>query len=250
MEYFSATNSKKSPTLVFLHGWGGSWASWSPVLERLKTDFNLFAFDLPGFGNQPIQIPYYLDNYVDFVTNILKTRKIKKPILIGHSFGGAVISKIAAENLYPIKKLILIDAAAIRHPYSFRQKITLKIVSSVKKILSLPLIRVIMPPIQKLYYHSTNQQNSDYAALKGNPIMQKTFQHVIKDDLSSLLTKIKTPTLIIWGENDLSTPLTDGQKINSLITNSKLIIYPNSTHFSYLENQDIFISDVKKFIQK
>ncbi len=249
MEYFSTTNSKNSPTLVFLHGWGGSWASWSPILERLKKNFDLFAFDLPGFGNQSIQIPYYLDNYVDFVINLLKTRKIKNPILIGHSFGGAVISKIAAENLYPIKKLILVDAAAIRHPYSFRQLITLKTISSIKKILSLPLIKVIMPPIQKLYYRSTNQQNSDYAALKDNPIMQKTFQHIIKDDLSALLTKIKTPTLIIWGEDDLSTPLADGQKINSLISNSKLIIYPNSSHFSYLENQDIFVNDIKKFIK-
>ncbi len=250
MEYFSTTNSKKSETLVFLHGWGGSWASWSPILERLKEDFNLFAFDLPGFGNQPIQIPYHLDNYVDFVINLLKTRKIKNPILIGHSFGGAVITKIAADQKYRLNKIILVDAAAIRHPYSPRQLMTINTVSSIKKILSLPIIKTILPPIQKIYYKATHQQDSDYATLKDQPILQKTFQNLIQHDLSKILHRIKVPTLVIWGENDLSTPLADGQKINSLIPRSKIIIYPNSSHFSYLENQDIFVNDIKKFIQK
>jgi pimeloyl-ACP methyl ester carboxylesterase len=250
MEYFSTTDSKNSPPLVFLHGWGGSWTSWSPIIQRLKENFNIFAFDLPGFGNQKIDKAFNLDDYVNFVIKTLKKRKIKNPILIGHSFGGAIISKIAAKNLYPIKKLILVDAAAIRHPYSFRQKITLKLISSIKKILSLPFIKKIIPPIQKIYYYSTKQQNSDYATLKDNPIMQKTFQNVIKDDLSTILTKIKTQTLVIWGENDIETPLADGQTINILIPKSKLIVYPNSSHFSYLENQDTFVKDIKKFIQK
>jgi pimeloyl-ACP methyl ester carboxylesterase len=250
MEYFSTTSSKKSQTLVFLHGWGASWQSWAPIIQRLKDNFNIFAFDLPGFGNQKIEKVMDLDSYINFVIKTLKKRKIKNPILIGHSFGGAIASKITSKNLYPIKKLILVDAAAIRHPYSFRQKTTLKLISSIKKILFLPLIKKIIPPIQKIYYYSTNQQNSDYAALKDNPIMQKTFQNVIKNDLSPILNEIKTPTLIVWGENDLSTPLTDGQTINSLIPNSKIIIYPNSSHFSYLENQDTFVSDIKNFIKK
>lgn len=240
MEYFSATNSKNSQTLVFLHGWGGSWASWSPILERLKENFDLFAFDLPGFGNQKIEKAMNLDDYINFVIKTLKTRKIKNPILIGHSFGGAIASKIAAKNLYPIKKLILVDAATIRHPYTKSQKIKFKILKIFKKL---------FPFTRNFYYKITKQENSDYAAIKNNPLLQKTFQTVIQENLSSLISKIKVPTLIIWGENDNEAPLTDGQKINSLIPNSKLIIYPNSGHFSYLENQDIFVNDIKKFIK-
>mgnify|MGYP000951214189 CR=1 FL=1 len=241
-----AKNSQKN--LVFLHGWGGSWQSWYPILERLKADYNIFAPDLPGFGNEPIQIPYHLDNYVDFVINFLKTQKIKKPILIGHSFGGAIATKIATDHSYPLEKIILVDAAAIRHPYSPRQNITINTVSSIKKILSLPIIKTILPTFQKIYYQATHQQDSDYAALKDQPILQKTFQNLIQHDLSKILHRIQVPTLVVWGENDLSTPLVDGQKINSLIPRSKIIVYPNSSHFSYLENQDIFVTDIKNFI--
>ena len=241
MEYFSATNSKNSQTLVFLHGWGGSWQSWSPILERLKENFDLFSFDLPGSGNQKIEKMMNLDDYISFVVKTLKTRKIKNPILIGHSFGGAIASKIAAKKLFPIKKLILVDSATIRHPYTPSQKNKFKILGILKKV---------FPFARNFYYKITKLQNSDYAAIKNNPFLQKTFQNIIQQDLSPIINQIKVPTLIIWGENDTDTPLVDGQKINSLIPKSKLIVYPNSTHFSYLENQDIFVRDIKKFIQK
>lgn len=241
MEYFSAPNSKKNQTLVFLHGWGGCWQSWSPIIERLKNDFDIFAFDLPGFGNQKIDKSLNLDDYVKFTIQTLKNRHIKNPILIGHSFGGAIISQIAAKNLYPIKKIILVDAATIRHPYTQSQKTKFKIIGILKKL---------FPFARNFYYKTKKLQNSDYASLKNNPLLQKTFQTVIQQDLSSIISKIHTPTLIIWGENDLDTPLADGQKIKSLIPNSKLIVYPNSSHFSYLENQDIFVNDIKKFIKK
>lgn len=241
MEYFSTVNPKKSPALVLIHGWGGSWQSWLPIIERLKNDFDIFAFDLPGFGNQNITKSLTLEDYVNFVIQTLKKRHIKNPILIGHSFGGAIISQIAAQKLIPIKKLILIDAATIRHPYTRSQKAKFKILGVLKKA---------FPFSQKLYYRLTNQLKSDYAVLANNPLLQKTFRNVIQQDLSSVIHKINIPTLIIWGEDDLETPLTDGQKINSLIPQSQMIVYPHSSHFSYLENQNTFVDDIKKFIKK
>ncbi|MDD4938444.1 MAG: alpha/beta hydrolase [Candidatus Shapirobacteria bacterium] len=248
--FYSSINKKNKESLIFLHGWGGSWQSWYPILEALKNEFNLYALDLPGFGNQKIEIPYHLDNYVDFIINFIKKNKVKNPILIGHSFGGAIVAKIAADQSIPIKKIILVDAAIIRHPYSLKQEIIIKTVSSVKKILSIPPVHFLLPKIQKIYYKSTGFETSDYAALKNNPILQKTFQNVIKHDLSKILHRIKASCLLIWGENDLETPLADGQRINFLIPKSKIIIYPHSSHFSYLENQDLFLQDIKKFIQK
>ena len=77
--------SNSKPNLVFLHGWGGSWQSWYPILESLKTDYNLYALDLPGSVPNPISKPYYLSNFASYVNNYLKKNKVKNPILIGHS---------------------------------------------------------------------------------------------------------------------------------------------------------------------
>ena len=62
--------------------------------------------------------------------------------------------------------------------------------------------------------------------------MQQTFKNIVNEDLTPYLKQINTETLIIWGEQDLDTPLNDAKKINKLIKNSALIIYPNASHYS------------------
>jgi pimeloyl-ACP methyl ester carboxylesterase len=81
---YSSITKKSQINLVFLHGWGGCWQSWYPILERLKKNFNLYAPDLPGFGKEPLSTPYNLENYVDFVVDFIIKNKMEKPILIGH----------------------------------------------------------------------------------------------------------------------------------------------------------------------
>lgn len=237
--YSSIINSKL-PNLVFLHGWGGCWQSWYPILERLKNDFNLYSPDLPGFGKESINTPYYLENYVDFVVDFVIKNKIKNPILIGHSFSGAIISKIAANKLLPLSKIILVDAASIRHPYSPFQKIKFRLISSLKKV---------FPFTQNIYYKIFKLQNSDYATLKDNPILQQTFKNIIQQDLTNELSKIDTNTLIIWGKNDILTPLSDGLIMQKLIPNSTIKIFEDTSHFSYLDNQQQFITEITNFIK-
>lgn len=237
---FSSIIDKNKANLVFLHGWGGCWQSWYPILERLKKDFNLFAPDLPGFGQEPIKNAYHLNDYVDYVVKYIKNNKIKNPILIGHSFGGAITAKIAIDKKISLSKIILVDAAAIRHPYSSFQKIKFQLINSLKKI---------FPFTQNIYYKIFKLQNSDYAALKNKPILRQTFKNVIQEDLTNELSKINTKTLIIWGKNDSSTPLSDGITMQKLIPNSSIKIFKDTSHFSYLDNQQQFINEIKEFIK-
>lgn len=237
---YSSIINPKAPNLVFLHGWGGCWQSWAPILARLKNDFNLYAPDLPGFGKESISMPYHLENYVDFVIDFIKSQKITNPILIGHSFGGAIISKIAADKLLSLSKIILVDTASIRHPYSPLQKIKFGLINSLKKV---------FPFTQDIYYKIFKLENSDYAALKGKPILQQTFKNVIQQDQTNELSKIDTLTLIIWGKNDVSTPLSDGLTIQKLIPNSSIKIFNDTSHFSYLDDQQQFVDEIKNFIK-
>jgi pimeloyl-ACP methyl ester carboxylesterase len=244
----SSIINSKLPNLVFLHGWGGCWQSWYPILERLQKDFNLYAPDLPGFGREPIPKPYQLDDYVDFVINYIQDNKIKNPILIGHSFGGAIISKIAANHLISLSKIILVDAAPIRHLLTPKQKIVSLAAKSLKIIFNIPLLHRFYQPTKKFLYKSLKLDNSGYSDLE-NPILKKTFTTVIREDLSVILPQINIPTLIIWGERDIATPLVDGQKTHQLIKHSQFIVFSNASHFSYLDNQEQFITEIKKFIK-
>lgn len=224
-------------TLVFLHGWGGNHNSWFPITEKLKKHYKIYAPDLPGFSNTPVSRPYKINDFVDFLEKYLKDNKIVSPILVGHSFGGTIAANFAATH--SISKLILVDAAIVRPSQTLPQKI----IASFS-----PIIKPITAPIRPFIYRLLKLNNSDYYQIT-NSNLKKTFQMVIRQDSTNKLPLIKIPTLIIWGEKDTSTPLNDAQIIHSLILNSKLIVYPNSTHFAYLEHPDKFIKDLKKFIK-
>ena len=64
--------------------------------------------------------------------------------------------------------------------------------------------------------------------------MQKTFKNIVNEDLTKYLSNIKSETLILWGEKDLSTPLKDAKLLEKKINNSALIVLKNASHFSYL----------------
>ena len=80
--------------------------------------------------------------------------------------------------------------------------------------------------------------------------MHKTFQNITKENLKKYYKNINTDTLIIWGSKDKDTPLKDAYLLNKIIKKSKLIIYNEASHFSYLENINTINKNIKDFIEK
>ena len=232
--YQSAINPKK-PSLVFLHGWADSSTSWLPILNKLKTKFNLYAPDLPYPQNQTLT----LNDYCQYVLAFLKSKKIKSPILVGHSLGGAIATQIASSNPKIPKSIILLSSASIRHllpqPWRFLQSFTLPLK---------PIIRPFRKQILKLAHLDA----SDYEILKTKD-EKDTFRNLIHHDQRQTLSKISCPTLILWGDQDSFTPLSDGQKINSLIKKSVFKTFPNSGHFFYLDYQQEVADTITDFIK-
>lgn len=231
------SNNKK--VLVFIHGWGVSSEIFKPLYYFLREDFNVYDLDLPGFGNTPIEKIMTLKNYADFVYEFLKKNQIQNPVIIGHSFGGAVAVKFAL--LYPneILKLILVDASAVRQPR--RQMILIKKIADILKPLLPEKLRKF---ILKLFGYD----KTDYAQIE-SPKLKETFKNVISEDLSPYFSLIKIPTLIIWGEKDLITPLNEGKLIAKNILGAKLEIIKNAGHFVFLEKPEEFIKLIKDFVK-
>ena len=72
---------------------------------------------------------------------------------------------------------------------------------------------------------------------KNSPeVLKETMKNIINEDQKKYLHEIKAPTLLIWGSLDKATPIEDARIMKKLIPDCGLIEYPNSTHFSYLEN--------------
>lgn len=97
-------------TLVFLHYFGGAAVSWKELTEQLSSAYTCIAFDLPGFGQEPLTAPPAVSRYSDFVRKKIKKLGIRHYTLIGHSMGGKVAVQIAidASGTSELQQLILL----------------------------------------------------------------------------------------------------------------------------------------------
>ncbi len=81
-------------------------------------------------------------------------------------------------------------------------------------------------------------------------MMRAILSKVVNEDLCSVAPAIKAPTLLIWGENDTATPLSDARKLEKLIPDSGLVSFPGCGHYSFLDNPYMFGAVLRSFINK
>jgi len=231
-------NPNAQKTLVVLHGWGGCIDSWKNFLTTLENDnLHILAFDLPGFGLTPAPTtPWQVKDYSNLVKSFIDSYNLKKINLLGHSFGGQIATQFAYDYPEYLEKLFLAGAAAIRPKKSFF-RITIGFLAKILKV-------IFSGKAKKLRHFLYRCIGSlDYENLT-DPIMQQTMHNVLADDLKNILPEIKTPTIIIWGEEDSYTPLKHGLIIKKLIPNNKIYILKNARHGLHLQQP----AELKKII--
>ncbi len=207
--------------IIILHGWTKNLDKWNEFLKILKEKGLEYEFPkVPGLTEKLYKV-WELGDYIKWLNNIVAKAK-GKVILMGHSNGGRIA--LAFANLYPekIDKLILLDSSGIYHnelPLRIKRFIFKTIAKLGKNLTS-------SSSLKNLLYKAARE--SDYKDLEEN--IKKTMINLITTDLKPLLSEIKTPTLIIWGREDKTTPLSDGKLMHHLIKNSKLEIIENAKH--------------------
>jgi pimeloyl-ACP methyl ester carboxylesterase len=217
------------------------WGEGCKLISRSADQpISCYALDLPGFGgSQILKQPMTVGDYANIVAEFIRKLELKNVIIIGHSFGGRVGIKLSSQHPELISKLVLVDSAgfAMNAP---KKKLMAMAAKAVRPIFK----PQIMQGLRKKIYKNIGAE--DYLA---TPELQKTFVNITSEDLSADLKNIKVPTLIINGENDKDTPVEFGQRMNSLIPNSKLQILNNAGHFSFLDQPEEFVKIVIDFIQ-
>ncbi len=226
--------NKSKESLVFLHGWGQNIEMMMGLAKPFVKKYNVLILDLPGFGSsaEPDNV-WSIYDYAEMLDLVLKELKIKNPILIGHSFGGKISLCYAIK--YNPKKIVLLASP-------FKKKIKketfkVKVYKFIKKIPGLNKLENFV----KKHVGSTDYKNASEK-------MRKILVNHVNLDLTSELSKIKCPALLIWGTNDEAVPIEDGQELEKLINNAGLVVYEGCTHYAYLERLDQTIRVLNSFI--
>lgn len=232
INYIQYGKGKKN--IVLLHGWGQNIEMMDPIGKKLESDNTITIIDLPGHGlsQEPKEVLTIYD-YAEIVKELLDSLKIKKPILIGHSFGGRIAIIYASK--YETEKLILLGAPCIRKEQKMNLKV--KVLKGLKKVPGLNKLE----GFAKKHIGSTDYKNA-------SETMRKILVNTVNEDLSDCAKKIKCPTLMIWGSNDTAAPLEDAQELEKIIPDAGLVVYENGTHYTYLEFLVPVCNVIKTFI--
>lgn len=233
----------KGNIILCLHGWQDSLRTFDNIVKNLSKDYRIIRLDLPGFGNtEKPKESWGVGEYALFVRDFINKLDIKPDYLLGHSFGGRIILKGQTEYNLEAKKNILIASAGISETKTLRNMIF-------KTLAKLGGLLTYVPP---LIFWREDLRRMLYKFLRSDYMeseqLKKTFLKVIREDLSNNAKRINKPTLLIWGNKDIVTPLSDGKKLNKLISDSRIEIVDGVGHFVHKKESEKVSDIIKKFL--
>lgn len=231
------------PTLVMIHGAGGSSQVWQNQIDFLNGSVNTLALDLPGHGDTRDSGKDMITDYTQWLVELLAIL-FRDPICVmGHSMGGAIIQDLAI--LYPqlLNGIILVSTGS-----------------------RFPVEPMLLEGVQSNFDKATESfigyayaLETDRALVKeGERLWKEAGPKVVYDDLlacsrfdrSGDLQKIHMPCLIIGGEKDILTPRKILEHLNGSIKESALLFIPSAGHSVMIENHTAFNHHVRDFVLK
>ncbi len=245
--------------LVLIHGYTSSVYSWKDVFEQLSQKYRVIAIDLKGFGfsGKP-DGDYSRRAQSEIVNELLEHLKIEKAWIAGNSMGGETALNLALNHPEKVLGLILIDSAGVKIPG--RETLApwyleVPLLGQALTSLALTSDKLVRDGLKKSFYDDS-KITDERVGFYYQPLKTRSGQLAAREarTQSSLypvedeINKINTPTLLIWGAEDELIPLEAGRRMNSLIKNSKLVVFENCGHIPQEEMPEKVLSEMTNFI--
>jgi pimeloyl-ACP methyl ester carboxylesterase len=259
--HYREDGDPNAPLLVLLHGFADSFTTWEGWVRELKPQFHIISLDFPGHGltRAPAGSTIGADQLADFVDAFAAKLELAKFAVAGNSMGGGAAWDLAVRHPDRVNALILVDAAGFSNDKPGNPPLAFKILRYrlgrivLSKIDNRPLIEQGLK--EDVYDKSliTPFIVDRFAEFQRAPghreILMSVNMGPSPSSTAQLLSSIKVPTLILWGESDPLIEPGAARKFAAAISGSKLITYPNVGHLPQLEIPQRSAADVAAFLQ-
>jgi pimeloyl-ACP methyl ester carboxylesterase len=230
------------PTLVFVHGAGGSRLHWEVQLEALLDVANTLAVDLPGHGRSPGPGLDTVDDYTRVLIDFTDELDPPRPVIVGFSMGGAIAQQALLSHPGKFPAAVLIATGAklrvlplvfetIENDYPGYIELKAKMAASPQ---SDP--RLIQPSLE-------DSARQDPKVVLGDFRACDTF------DVRDRLAEIQAPVLVISGEDDLLTPPKFSQYLAEKIKGARRVHLPAAGHLISMEKSAEVNQAIRNFIE-
>lgn len=253
-------NLQDSIPIVLIHGTGSSLHTFDTWVEDLKSDRRVIRMDLPGFGlTGPFpDRDYTMIHYVDFINQFLTQLNIENCILGGNSLGGQIAWNYTIEYPKTVSKLILIDAAGYpleseKVPIAFR----IARMPVLNKILTFITPKSMARSSVESVYADKSKVTDDLVDRYFELTLRAGNRQGLVDRMTTdmkgnkveLIKTIQSPTLILWGADDLLATTKSAYKFQADLPNDTLVIMPQVGHVPMEESPNESLAIVKAFLE-
>ncbi len=228
--------------IIFVHGAGGSSATWMMQLRGLKDNFKIIAVDLNGHGKTADRMEKDVtQSYLSDIDTII--RRYDQPILAGHSMGGMLTQLYALSQPELIRGIVLVGTGA-----------RLKVMPAIFEMIENDFDGYIDAAGEFMFHKGASQElvaASKIEMRKCKPeIISRDFAACDIFDIMDDVSKITIPTLIMVGKDDMMTPVKYSEYLHKEIQNSSLEIIENAGHAVMLEQAAILNRTIKDWAQR
>ena len=248
----SYTDSGKGAVVVLLHGFLENKHMWNEIIPEISKNKRVLAIDLLGHGHtECLGYIHPMELMADAVTAVLKTLRIRKITLIGHSMGGYVSLALAEKNRKMIRGLCLLNATAASDDTSRK-----KLRERANKMAQINLPNIVRMSFINLFSEKSKEKFNPEMQLALSEALQTSLQGYsacqegmrIRPNRLSVLKNNYFKKLFILGKKDPVLPVEKGIK-EAEETQSETVVLSGG-HMSHIENSDKLIKVLNTFIRR
>lgn len=238
--------------VLFLHGFPHNRSLWTPQLAGLAPHARCIALDLRGFGESSVAAPYSMDQYADDVAAFMDRLQIERAVICGLSMGGYVAFALWRRHKPRVQALILADTKAAADSDEGREKrramAQLARERGPAAVADATIPGMVGKHTRESAPHVVNSVYRMLASANVAGLVGALDALRERPDSTATLSTIDVLTLIIVGEDDVLTPVSDAEAMCRAIYGSRMQVIAQAGHVSNVERPAAFNHVVAEFL--
>ena len=236
--------------VIMLHGYTDSWFSFSPVLPLLDNKYRVYILDQRGHGDSDRPMGgYAMQQFAADVLAFMDAMNLKQATIVGHSMGSFVAQHVASEAPERVSKLVLLGSGT-----SFRNNTLRELqreIEALKETASVPetfardfQVSTAFHPLPAQFLQAVVKESLKMPV----HVWREVIAEMLAPETEVQLKKIKTPTLILWGDKESIFPRSEQDRLVSGLRNSVFKVYTDTGHALHWEHPERFAKDLQEFL--
>ncbi len=255
-------------TVVLLHGFGDTHATWRNVMPELARRHRVVSLDLPGFGaSGPMPGPL-LDGQVAAIEGVLDALGIDGPVaVVGNSMGGAAALRFGLAHPSRTERVVVIAPAglgvgvpiwwkmlsgqllSLRFMLLALEVVPPSLVESVARQIFLRLVvhdpgRIDPATLRQLGRRYRTRRDIEDLYELGHLLVAELAAASLLDGARSL----EAPLLVLWGRHDRLVPVEQGRALADAVPGARLEVLEACGHCPQVERPDLLLPLLEPFL--